>query len=68
MTRNDRAIVSCLENLETTRFEQLMADERFKDNPLLPELNQLHELYRTLAQRAERLAKEKAALKRSWVI
>jgi len=62
MTRNDRAIVSCLEDLETTRFEQLMADERFKDNPLLPELNQLHELYRTLAQRAERLAKEKSRL------
>ena len=62
MTRKDRAIVSCLEDLETTRFEQLMADERFKDNPLLPELSQLHELYRTLAQRAERLAKEKSRL------
>lgn len=58
----DRDIVSCLEDLETTRFEQLIADERFKDNPLLPELHQLHELYRTLAQRTERLAKEKGRL------
>lgn len=58
----DRDIVSCLEDLEATRFEQLIADERFKDNPLLPELHQLHELYRTLAQRTDRLAKEKGHL------
>lgn len=62
MTKRDCAIVSCLEEVETTRFEQLIADERYKDNPLLPELHQLHELYRTLAQRTERLAKEKSRL------
>lgn len=58
----DRDMVSCLEDLEATRFEQLIADERFKDNPLLPELHQLHDLYRTLAQRTERLAQEKSHL------
>lgn len=62
MTKKDRDIVSCLEDLEVNRYEQLIADERFKDNPLLPELRQLHELYRTLAQRSERLAKEKGRL------
>lgn len=62
MISKDREIVSCLEDLEASRFEQLIADERFKDNPLLPELRQLHELYRTLAQRTERMAKEKGRL------
>ncbi len=62
MPPKDRDLVSCLEELETTRFEQLIADDRFKDNPLLPELRQLHELYRTLAQRTERMAREKGRL------
>lgn len=62
MARTDNDLVSCLEDLETSRFEQLIADERFKDNPLLPELRQLHELYRTLAQRTARMAHEKGQL------
>lgn len=62
MTKHDRVPVSCLEGLESARFEQLMADERFKDNPLLPELRQMHKLYCTLFQRAERLAKDKSRL------
>lgn len=59
---NDKDIVSCLESIESTRYAELIADERFKDNPLLPELSQLHEIYRTLAQRAERLLKDKSQL------
>lgn len=59
---NDRAIVNSLESLEAERFEQLITDERHKDNPLLPDLRQLHELYRTLAQRTERLLREKSQL------
>lgn len=58
----DRDIIESLETLEADRYQHLMADERFKDNPLLPELQQLHELYRTLTQRTERLVKEKAQL------
>ena len=58
----DRDLIDSLEALESDRFQQLMADERFKDNPLLPEFQQLHELYRTLAQRSERMIKEKAQL------
>lgn len=63
----DQEIVSCLENLEGTRFDQLISDERYKDNPLLPELLQLHELYRTLTQRAEKLAREKNQLETQLV-
>jgi diguanylate cyclase (GGDEF)-like protein len=59
---NDKDIVSCLESIESSRYEELIADERFKDNPLLPELRQLHEIYRTLAQRTERLLKDKSQL------
>lgn len=62
MAQKDNDIVNCLEDLEARRFEQLIADERFKDNPLLPELRQLHELYRTLVQRTDRMAKEKGRL------
>ncbi len=58
----DRDIVTSLEDLEADRFAQLLADDRLHDNPLLPELRQLHELYRTLAQRSERLVREKARL------
>lgn len=58
----DRDIIESLETLEADRYQHLMADERFKDNPLLPELQQLHELYRTLTQRTERLVKEKTQL------
>lgn len=58
----DRDIIESLETLEADRYQHLTADERFRDNPLLPELQQLHELYRTLAQRTERLVKEKSQL------
>ena len=58
----DRDLIDSLETLESDRFQQLMADERFKDNPLLPEFQQLHNLYRTLAQRSERMVKEKEYL------
>jgi diguanylate cyclase (GGDEF)-like protein len=58
----DRDLVGSLEAVEADRFQQLMADERFKDNPLLPELQQLHELYRTLSQRTKRMIKEKVQL------
>ncbi len=58
----DRDIIGSLETIESDRYQQLMADVRFKDNPLLPELQQLHEIYRTLSQRTERLIKEKKQL------
>jgi len=51
-----------LEATEADRFQRLMADDRFKDNPLLPELRKFHELYRTLAQRNERMAREKSRM------
>lgn len=58
----DQDFIQRLETVESDRYQHLMADVRFKDNPLLPELQQLHEQYRTLAQRIERLIKEKAQL------
>lgn len=59
---SNQDIVNCLQAIEADRYQHLMTDERFKGNPLLPELQQLHELYRTLGQRTERLIKEKAQL------
>jgi diguanylate cyclase (GGDEF)-like protein len=58
----DHDVIGTLETIESDRFQHLMADERFKDNLLLPELLQLHELYRTLSQRTERMAREKTRL------
>lgn len=58
----DHDVIEKLESLEADRFHHLMTDERFKDNILLPELLQLHELYRTLSQRTERMAREKNRL------
>lgn len=58
----DHDVIEKLESLEAGRFQHLMTDERFKDNILLPELLQLHELYRTLSQRTERMAREKNRL------
>lgn len=51
-----------LQAAESDHYQQLIADERFKSNPLLPKLQQLHEHYRSLAQKTERLLKEKAQL------
>jgi diguanylate cyclase len=58
----DRNVIASLKTTESDRYQQIMADLRFKDNPLLPELQQLHELFRTLSQRNERLIKEKKQL------
>lgn len=60
----DRDLIEGLEIQELDRYQQVMADERFKDNPLLTELQHLHELYCTLAQRSERLAWEKVQLQK----
>lgn len=58
----DREVIGSLETTESDRFQQLMSDERFKDNPLLPELQKMHELYHKLSQRTERMIKEKGQL------
>lgn len=58
----DHDFIGSLETIESSRYQLLMADSSFKDNPLLPELQQLHELYLTLSKRTERLIKEKKQL------
>lgn len=54
--------LATLEADELALYQQLMADERFKDNPLLPEVASLHQHYRTLAKHAEALVKDREYL------
>ena len=58
----DRDFNGTLETSESDRYQLLMADAGFKNNPLLPELQQLHELYLIVSKRTERLLKEKKQL------
>jgi len=54
--------VTQLQAVEADHYQQLITDKKFTGNPLLPELQQLHEQYRALAQKTERLLKEKTQL------
>jgi diguanylate cyclase (GGDEF)-like protein len=58
----DHNVREKLEATDTGHFQRLMADDRFKDNPLLPELHQLHDLYCTLSQRTESMIREKSRM------
>lgn len=49
------------------RFEQIIADRRFADNILLPELTQLHKQTKLLERRAGKLAAENDQLKTELV-
>lgn len=55
-------IFNNMQAVEADHYQQLMTDERFKGNPLLPELHQLHGQYHTLLHKTGRLLKEKTQL------
>lgn len=48
-----------LEAEELSLFQRLTSDEQFHDNHLLPEINSLHQLYRTLAKYTGALIKDR---------
>lgn len=64
---SNRACMTSLAPDETERIALLIADARHKDNPLLADLRQLHEVYVTQSQRIDRLLTEKSYLESQLV-
>jgi diguanylate cyclase (GGDEF)-like protein len=58
----DRDFIASIKVTEEKFYQQLIADEDIKSNPLMPELQKLHELYHALVKRTDRLLREKNQL------